>query len=237
MQLAEQAKNMKQHADNIALIAAGKTQQIAGTIRITASEMIAIHHLPQAIKQIAVKHPEIQFEIIANNQSDNLLEREADIAIRMYQPDQDDLIIRKVNDLELGIFVDKSYPKYQQAVNLDEHNFMDIFELDMIGHDRSNLIIAGFKKMGIKYKGKDINLNKFNIRSNSHEVILNCLTNGLGISFQVVDVCQNNPNLTRILPHLKLEALPIWLTAHKEVKTSRRIRLVYDALCAYFANM
>ncbi len=237
LQLAEQVRNMNKIANNIALTAAGKTQQVAGNVRITASEMIAINHLPQAIAIIRKQHPDINFEIIANNQSDNLLEREADIAIRMYRPVQDDLITRKVNDLELGIFVARSYPKFNQAMALNPNHMEAIFKLDLIGQDRQNLIINGFKQAGIKHNGKDINRDNFAIKSDSHEVVWKSLLNGLGISFQTLKACENHPSLVRILPEIKLDSLPIWLVAHKEVKTSRRIRLVYDAFCDYFAKI
>lgn len=237
MQLAEQAKSMKLYADNIKLIAAGKSQEVAGTIRVTASEMIAIKHLPKVIKIIKDKFPEINFEIIANNDTDNLLEREADIAIRMYQPNQDDLIIRKVNMLKMGIFVSPNYPRYKQVIAIKQKDMKKLFDYDLIGHDRSTIIIDGIKKMGLKYNGKDITRDNFTIRCDTHEVVFQSLLAGLGISFQILDTCKNHPELTQILPELEIGKLPIWLTAHKEVKTSRRIRLVYDAFCDYFAQI
>ncbi|MGL1922476.1 MAG: LysR family transcriptional regulator [Hyphomicrobiales bacterium] len=237
MQLAEQAKNMKQYADNISLIAAGKSQQVAGTIRITASEMVAVNHLPKAIFKIKHKHPEISFEIVANNGTDNLLEREADIAIRMYQPHQDDLISRKVNDLEMGIFVSENYPRFQEAIQLSIANIDNFFTHDFIGYDRETMIIDGFKQLGIKLNGKTIDRDFFKIRSDTHEVSWQSLKAGLGISFQLISSCQNQPDLHRILPEFELGTMPVWLTAHRELKTSRRIRLVYDQLCDYFSKI
>lgn len=237
MQLAEQTKSMKQHADTIGLIAAGKSQQVAGTVRITASEMVAINHLPKAIAQIRQAHPEINFEIVANNHTDNLLEREADIAIRMYQPNQDDLIIRKVNDLEMGIYVSDKYPRLQEAMQLTQNNLELFFTHDFIGYDQDTMIIDGFKQMGIKHNGKNITRDLFCIRSDAHQVIWQSTLAGLGISFQLVNLCQNQKGLHRILSSLQLGKMPIWVTAHREVKTSRRIRLVYDQLCQYFSKI
>lgn len=237
MQLAEQAKNMKQYADNISLIAAGKQQQVAGVVRVTASEMVAVNHLPKAIRQIRRQYPEIHFEIVANNRTDNLLEREADIAIRMYQPNQDDLIIRKVNELKMGIYVSDKYPKLTEALKLTAQNFDEFFSHDFIGYDRDMMILNGFKQMGIKHNGKDVTKDIFTTRSDTHEVVWQSLLAGLGISFQVVNSCKNRPELTQILTEFELGTMPIWVTAHKEVKSSRRIRLVYDSLCDYFAKI
>ena len=237
MQLAEQAAHMRQHADKIALIATGKSEQVAGTVRITGSEMVAINHLPLVIRRIRQEYPEIQFEIVSNDESDNLLQREADIAIRMYQPKQDDLIVCKVNELEMGIYVAKSYPKLEQALAIGVDEIEKIFDLDFIGYDKELRIIQGIKEMGLKYKGKDINRNNFNVRSDTHEVIWHSLLAGLGISFQPVSNAKNYPELIRILPEMSFGRLPIWITAHREVETSRRIRLVYEVLCDYFAKI
>ncbi len=237
MQLAEQAKSMKHYADNIALIAAGVEKQVAGTVRITASEMIAAHHLPIVIKQIRTDFPEISFEILANNQTDNLLEREADIAIRMYQPNQDDLIARKVNDLEIGIYVAKSYPRLAELQQLTADNPNPFFDHDIIGYDREMMIISTFKKLGIKHNGKDITRDNFCIKSDSYLVTWHSLINGLGIGFQLVELCKNRTDLQRILPNISTGKLPVWVTAHKQLKTSRRIRLVYDRLCDYFSKI
>ena len=237
MQLAEQAKSMKQYADNISLIAAGKQQQVAGVIRITASEMVAVNHLPKAIRQIRNQHPEIHFEIVANNRTDNLLEREADIAIRMYQPNQDDLIIRKVNELQMGIYVSDKYPRFAEALKLTSQNLDEFFSHDFIGYDRDTLILDGFKQVGIKHNGKDVTKHIFTTRSDNHEVVWQSLLAGLGIGFQVGSSCQNQADLKQILTEFELGTMPIWVTAHKEVKTSRRIRLVYDRLCDYFASI
>lgn len=237
MQLAEQTKTMKQLADNISLIAAGKSQQVAGTVRITASEMVAVNHLPKAIRRIRDSHPEIAFEIVANNHTDNLLEREADIAIRMYQPTQDDLIIRKVNDLEMGIYVSQKYPRFDEAMALTPSSLDPFFTHDFIGYDRETMIIDGYKQLGIKHNGKDITRDDFCIRSDTHEVSWQALLAGLGIGFQLVSSCRNQLLLHRILPDFKLGSMPVWVTAHREVKTSRRIRLVYDQLCDYFSQI
>lgn len=237
MQLAEQAKNMKQLADNISLIAAGKSQQVAGTVRITASEMVAVHHLPKAIRKIRDAHPEIDFEIIANNGTDNLLEREADIAIRMYQPNQDDLIIRKVNELKMGIYVSQNYPRFEEAMALTQSDTDKFLALDLLGYDRDTMILDGFKDLGILYKGKPVTKDHFCIRSDSQEVNWQCLKAGLGISFQVQSLCKNHLDLHQILTEFELGTMPVWVTAHREVKTSRRIRLVYDLLCDYFSQI
>ncbi|MBL1419634.1 MAG: LysR family transcriptional regulator [Alphaproteobacteria bacterium] len=237
MQLAEQAKSMKQFADNISLIAAGKSQQVAGTVRITASEMVAVNHLPQAIRHIRNLHPEINFEIVANNRTDNLLEREADIAIRMYQPNQDDLICRKVNDLAMGIYVSQNYPRFDELMALTPTDITKFLSHDFIGYDRDTMIIDGFKQLGIKSNGKDIGKHHFNIRSDSQEVNWHSLKAGLGIGFQVVSLCQTHADLHPVFTNYDLGTMPIWVTAHREVKTSRRIRLVYDQLCDYFSKI
>ena len=53
---------------------------------------------------------------------------------------------------------------------------------------------------------------------------------GLGIGFISDYIGRSDRNLVPLVPELKIPPLPIWLTVHREIRTSRRIRAVYDFL-------
>jgi DNA-binding transcriptional LysR family regulator len=75
----------------IALTAAGQEQDIKGTVRITASIFVAQNFLPQ-----------ISIDLVASDTSENLLFREADIALRMYRPEQLDVVTRHLGICHWG---------------------------------------------------------------------------------------------------------------------------------------
>ena len=113
-------------------------------MRISASQAVATYILTTILSEIHAQEPDIQIEVVATDETDNLLRREADIALRMYQPTQLDVIAKKVTELELGIYAAHSYLERKNMPQQPQ----DLIEHDLIGYDRSELIIDGMRKMG-----------------------------------------------------------------------------------------
>ena len=107
--LVAPAQDMRSAMQRISLAAAGRQVSLAGTVRITASVMFSVMHLPAIIAEIRALEPQIAIELVPSDATSNLLYREADIAVRMYRPTQLDLITRHIGDMPLGIFAAKSY--------------------------------------------------------------------------------------------------------------------------------
>ena len=57
-----------------------------------------------------------------------------------------------------------------------------------------------------------------------------CLKAGYGLALLPVALCETAPELERILPELPTPKIPIWLVTHRELGTSKRIRVVFDQL-------
>jgi DNA-binding transcriptional LysR family regulator len=53
---------------------------------------------------------------------------------------------------------------------------------------------------------------------------------GLGIGFAQAGLVRDTPGMVPLLPGFALPPLPVWLTTHRELFTSRRIRVIYDRL-------
>ena len=109
VELLDHARRMAAAADRLSLVAEGRAEAIAGTIRVTASEIVATYILPEIFTALRRAEPEIEIELVASDRSENLLRREADIAVRMYRPTQTEVFTRKVGDLRLGMFAADSY--------------------------------------------------------------------------------------------------------------------------------
>jgi DNA-binding transcriptional LysR family regulator len=75
----------------------------------------------------------------------------------------------------------------------------------------------------------------FHFRCDSHVVRWQMVLAGYGIGFTHSDMGDAKPKVVRLLPEAPLPQLPIWLTAHAELRTSRRIRRVFDFLAAELA--
>lgn len=206
--------------------AEGGNVTLKGTVRITASEVFSHYVLPSMLQKPRQQHPEIALEIVPSDSVENLLLREADIAVRMVRPTQLDLITRHIGDLPLTVCAHRSYLEARGTPQTPQ----DLMNHDLIGLDRSELIIAAARQMGFPLKRED-----FCIRSDSQTLLWELMKSGLGIGFAQTELVRATPGMVPILPQLTLPGLPLWLTTHRELFTSRRIRAIYDALAEALA--
>lgn len=221
VELFEQAALMNAAAGQFSLLASGRSQNLKGSIRITASESFAIYALPEILAELRRSEPEIQIELVASDQTENLLKREADIAVRMYRPTQNDVFTRKVGELHLGMFASEAYLARAGVPK----TLKDIMQHDVIGLDRSDEMIGGFKEAGLK-----VDRDFFAFRCDNNVVNVEMIRRGLGIGIIAVPLGRADATLRHLFPDAVRPTLPLWLTAHSELKSSLRVRRVYDFL-------
>ncbi|WP_157016545.1 LysR family transcriptional regulator [Mesorhizobium xinjiangense] len=219
--LLERARQVGGHADAFVRLAQGAAANVAGTVRITASEVVAAHVLPDMLARFAEMEPEIEFEIVASNQVDNLLRRDADIAIRMTEPTQLDLVVRKIADLPLTACAATAYLDRRGRPSAPE----DLLDHDLIGFDRGTEIIDEFARLGVV-----IDRHAFRFRTDNQIVVWQAIKAGNGIGFAQSSLVARTPQVEVVLPGLPLPRLPVWLAMHRDLRTSPRVRLVRDFL-------
>lgn len=229
--LLPHAQAMAENAQHLALLAAGQDSAPSGPVRLTASVFVAHYILPPIIAELRAAAPGIDIELVASDSSDNLLFREADIALRMYRPTQLDLITTHLGDVEMGVFAATSY--------IDRHGAPDtaqaMLEHDLIGFDRSDMILRGMRAGGLRVSHDD-----FAVRTDHPTVYWEMLRAGCGVGFGQVAVAARDPDLVRLLPELPLPSLPLWLAAPTQTRQTPRIdqswRHLKDALTRHLAG-
>jgi DNA-binding transcriptional LysR family regulator len=224
--LREPAERMREHARAFALAAAGRSQSLAGSVRLTASEVMSAFVLPPMLAELRMAHPEIQLDLVASNTLENLLEREADIALRMVRPQQTALVARKLPDQPLGLYAHREYVKLHGPPGL-----ADMGDHHWVGFDRSDQLLRGFRSAGFK-----VSRDFFAFRCDDQVVAWQAVRAGLGIGVGLRRVAALDRDLVRVLPGIKIPPLPLWITAHRELRQAPRLRVVFDALVAKFAR-
>ncbi|MES0028496.1 LysR family transcriptional regulator [Mesorhizobium sp. M0040] len=223
--LFERGRAVSEQASAFSLLALGSVEAIEGTVRIAASEVVAAYVLPEITARLGFEEPGIEVEIVASNQVENLLRRDADIAIRMVKPAQNELVARKVTDIPLRACAAKSYldrrGRPREARDLAGH--------DLVGFDRSDEIIRGFAQFGVP-----LARNAFRFRTDNQIVLWEAVRAGNGIGFGQEPLADRDPLVETVLPGLPLPTLPVWLAMHRDVRTSVRIRRVADFLYEEF---
>ena len=226
--LVAPARAMREAMREIALYAAGQEAALAGTVRITASEMVSHHVLPPILARIRQQAPDVEVELAPSDLSENLLYREADIAVRMYRPEQLDVVARYLGEIELGLFASKAYAARHGLPQGPE----EILGHDMVGYDRSELIVRGMREAGLK-----VSRESFKTRCDSQTTYWELVRAGCGIGFGHAMVARRDPGMLEIDLGFPMPSLPVWLASHQGLRHTPRVRLVWEILAEGLAKI
>ena len=224
------ARNVLPYAETLAATAAAlqraasaATDQVAGTVRVSASEVIGVEWLPKILADLRRRHPGLAIELIASNSVDDLQRRDADIAVRNVEPLQQSLVARRLPPIELGLFAHRDYLDArgvpQSLEELEAH--------DVIGFDRlSPALYPLVERFPVLHR------SMFALRVDSDVAQLAAIRAGFGIGMCQVPVARRDPLLVRLLSEAVSIDMGMWIVMPEELKTSARCRAVFDALVA-----
>jgi len=227
VELLDHVRAMGHAASRVSLIAAGQSESIEGTISIAASEVYATMLLPPIIAKLRQAEPKINVEIVASTKASDLRRREADIAIRNFQPSEPDLIAKKIRDVPARLY---ATPSYLERIGHPKLPY-DLREADFISIDKSGMFLNGLNALGLNLTERN-----FPIVTESYLVMWELVKHGLGIGILDGNIGDVEPLVRRVLPDFEPFMFPIWLVTHRELHTSRRVRVVFDLLAAELAN-
>jgi len=215
------AHAMREAAAALSLAAAGRAQTLEGTVRLTASRILSAHILPPLLARLRQTEPGIQIELVPTDTVENLLHREADIAIRMVRPSQADLIARHLGDLPMALYATPDLLTRHGHPATTE----DLLNLPFVGFDRSDTILRLMAGFGVTRQRTD-----FPIRCDDQLVYWTLVRAGLGIGGMQRAIGDIDPLVTRLDGLIDLPALPLWLAAAPSLRRTPRIARVWDFL-------
>jgi DNA-binding transcriptional LysR family regulator len=226
LELQAYAQSMEATAAALLRAASGR-EGARGTVRVTASEIIGTEVLPSILTSLRESYPELVIELVLSNRTQDLLQRESDIAVRMVRPTQQALVARHVGDVQLGLHARREY--------LERHgvpaNLADLHHHSLIGFDRENAFIRSVRAQGIGLERK-----MFTLRTDSDLAQLAMLRAGFGIGVCQVGLARRDAGLVRILPKAFSFKLEVWIAMHSDLRSSQRCRVVADALARGLAD-
>ncbi len=228
LELLEHVRSMGEAANQVALTASGQSQAVEGLVSITATDLLSTHILPPILVELRRLAPGIEVEVIAANDLRDLRRREADIAVRHVRPVQSDLIAKLVGETGAHFYAAPSY----LATHHRPSEPADLAEADFVGLDQPERLIAFLHE-----KGFPITRRNFKHTTNSGTVLLELVRLGLGITVLTSESAALAPELEKVLLDFPAIPIPIWLVTHRELNTSRRIRIVFDLLAQRLAEV
>lgn len=216
------AQAMAQAMLQLGVGAAALDEALQGVVRISASVSFANHVLPDMLSLLHSQQPGIRFEVIATDSYSNLVKREADIAIRLANPVQPELIARRVAYFSIGLYASTAYlarrgiPK-TDITHLMQHDFLDVAP--------QQPMLEGFSKMGFpQLQSRIVSL------ASDHTCAWHMVKAGMGIGSSFRVVAERDRDMKQVMHDVQIPPLPVWMVTHRELRLQPRLRLVYDYL-------
>jgi DNA-binding transcriptional LysR family regulator len=225
-QLLAPAQAMASAALAAARMAGGQEAQSRSTVRISASQIIGGEVLPEMLARFQAQHPWVCLELVLNNRQDDLLKREADIAVRMVRPTQKALMAKKLGRVDIGMYAHQRYIRRKGM----PHSLMDMAEHTLIGADTDPTGIKLAQQVGLQIKRTD-----FHFRSDSDLAQLAALRAGLGIGGCQIGIAQRDPELTPIQPDFLTFSLDMWLITHGDLRRDPNVMALFRHLATHLA--
>lgn len=221
LDLLEHARAMGAAAEALQLAATGRSLAVDGVVSVSATDMVAAHLLPALIRQLRDEQPGITIEVISSDAQSDLLRREADIAIRHVQPEQPELIAQRVRDAEANFYASQDWVQTHGHPRRAE----EAAHLPFVGSDRSGQYLAYLRQHGLPIS--ETNFSCYADHSKAHWALV---CHGLGIGAMIDEIARGTPGIVRVLDEVPPLRFAFWLVTHRELRTSRRIRVVFEAL-------
>lgn len=224
--LLEESRHMAASAERLQRIAQGQDATLSGSVRLSVNEMLAQYYLPRLLPMFMDQYPQLQVQIVVTNHASSLDKRDADIAVRMFRPLQQDLVMRHIGDIELGAYASDSYllkeGTPESVEQLGEHR--------ILGFDRDKQLEEGAAAMGWPLSNEDLLF-----RTDNMPLMVETAVHGGGILFTHATVAKQR-KLIRIDCGLNIPPLPMYLVCHRDVQHNRKIRVLMDFLVEHLTT-
>lgn len=215
------AQDMAAASARLETLAAGRDMRVSGTVKITASVVVCHYLLPRIIAELRKAEPDIEVELVPSDTTENLIFREADIAIRMFRPTQLEIVTRKIGDSPLALYASGDLlARYGQPGNVEE-----LREVPFVGFDRSDMILRQFRDWGL-----DVTKGFFGVRCDDQAAYWKLVCAGCGVGGMQTVIGDAEPKVQTLDFQPDLPPLPLWLAAHDAMHKTPRVKRVWDFL-------
>lgn len=196
---------------------------VRGTVRLTTSEVIGVEVLPPILAALRNEYPELTIELALSNKPDDLLHREADIAVRMFRPVQEALVARRIGAIDVGLH---AHERYLAQHGVPE-SIKDLSRHTTIGFDQETEFVRSFQD-----RFKTFTRDSFAFRADSDLAQLSAIRAGFGIGACQSPLAARDAKLVRVLRKEFSLTLDTWVAMHEDLRASARCAVTFAALAS-----
>ena len=219
--LFDATKSMSKRLEAASARIRDSEDEVFGELRVTTTMGFGSLWLAPRLSTLFLEYPDLNIDLMLGERVLDLPMREADVAIRMKEPSQADLVRKRLMSVQLCLYANKAYvqknkiPKTLSELRTHRVIFQNV---------SSEQVAAGetLVKELLSYDLKKV------LTVNNYFGVLQAVRFGLGIGVLPDYVAIDNPELVRILPEVASNVVPIFLAYPEELRQSKRIAAFRD---------
>ena len=224
--IMQAAESMGEAAATLQRTSGFEDIDIRGSVRIAAPSGLAVHVIAAKLPQFHARFPNLDVVLQPSVSSADLTHGEADVAVRLYRPTAGELVVRRTNNMGLGLYGSPTYLQQhgtpQSTADLPQHCFIGYGE--QLRHLEESCWLESITK-GARYL----------LRSDDTHTRLAAAESGVGLAVLPHVLVQRSSQLQRVLETEDAPPKTIWLVMHRDLRHMARIRAVLDWLDEVFA--
>jgi DNA-binding transcriptional LysR family regulator len=212
-------ENLKTTAAALERAISAEAGEVRGAVRLTASTVIGVEVLPPILAELKNCYPGLRLELVLSDLNQDLLNRDADIAIRMATPTQEVLVTKRIGAVRLGFYAHRRY----LAQHGTPASIQDLAEHSLIGFDT---VLPYMRPLLQKYPF--LERDTFSLRVDNTIAQLAALRAGFGIGICQDLLARRDPDLVAVLPALLRIEFPTWMVMHEDLKLNARYQTTFS---------
>ncbi|MDA5487558.1 LysR family transcriptional regulator [Yersinia kristensenii] len=217
---------MENAAQSIGRKAANSDSRLQGMVSLAATDTIAEAFVLPALKQLHQHYPEITLRVLTGIDISDIAYHSVDLAIRGVRPDDNELVIKRLATIEMGLYACRDYLARCGEPQRGEH---------FSGHELLLFPRQSVPRHWQDLCGETLENPHVVLESNSQQLLRAAARKGVGIGLLSCFLANNDDELVRIWPEQQ-DWVDIWLVVHPDVQRAARVRAVISALEISFSG-
>ncbi|QPC42733.1 LysR family transcriptional regulator [Kaustia mangrovi] len=211
-EIAEVALDMEHQAHRIERLVHAAQGTLTGRVRLTAPPVLVSEIIIPALHDLRAAHPGLQIVLSANSHLASLDSGEADLAVRMVEPQGRQNIVRRIGSVTFALYASP------EVAGLPPHQWRFIAFDETLAHVPQQRWLEEFAGD----RPLDLLTGDFHSQRAAAEA-------GLGVALLPCVMAERDRNLVRVVQE-QPEARPVWLVIHTDLKNAPAVRAVADLL-------
>jgi len=219
--LFEATSSMNKRLETAAARIRDSEDEAFGELKVTTTIGFGTLWIAPRLPKLYERYPDLKIDLMLEERVLDLPMREADIAIRMKEPSQADLIRRRLMNIRMRLY---ATPEYLAGAGIPD-DLEDIAAHRLISQNPSTPQVAAGADLVHELMQHDI---RSTLTVNNYYGVLQAVLNHLGIGVLPDYLTDDFPNLVRVLPSLESSEVPVFLAYPEELRQSKRIAVFRD---------